>query len=231
MAYVTLKADQSFLEFPRHGTLQYHPSLLPRYRGPSAINWAIINGEKRTGFTIFSPNHILDDGDILLQKEFDILEHESAGGLYRRVLLPEGVKALVDCAGMLVAGRIRKVPQHKTLATYQGWCTKHFARINWHNCAYQINNLIRGCDPKPGAWTKYKNKDIVICRSKVSLRQWEACENAVHGQIVDIGQDRVTIKCGSGFIDLFEYRDESGARRNIDSLIDANKLMTGTCLS
>ncbi|MER2474560.1 methionyl-tRNA formyltransferase [Photorhabdus laumondii] len=223
MAYVTLKAHSSFLSLPRHGSIQYHPSLLPQYRGPSAINWAIINGEKTTGFTIFRPNEILDDGDILLQYEAKILEDESAGELYRRILMPEGVKALVQCMELVAFNGLKGQRQNSSLATYQSWCTRDTARINWELKADEIHNLIRGCDPRPGAWSYFSGERFAICKSRISSFYPEHPTDVPLGAVVALTTEHITVKCGHGYLDILEYRDDVGKRCPVARLIQYGK--------
>lgn len=229
MAYVTLKAHRMFLDLPINGTIQYHPSLLPKYRGPSAINWAIINGETTTGFTIFRPNQVLDDGYILYQVSFDIMENDSAGSLYRRALMPEGVKALIDCMEKVVRFELKGIPQDPALTTYQGWCTKNMAHINWELSARQIHNLIRGCDPQPGAWFIHNDDELVICKAVVR-ESYYTSEATVPSQILHIGEHSLIVKCGDGQIELFEFRNSLGARRPLSELITTDQFVIGKML-
>src|SRR5882762_6120273 len=122
MAYVLQFAPQDFVTIPRHGMIQYHPSLLPRYRGPSSINWPIIHGDTRTGLTIFRPTDGLDEGPILLQKETPISPDDTLGTVYFDRLFPMGVAALLEAADLVVSGQSRERPQDDTHATYEGWC-------------------------------------------------------------------------------------------------------------
>src|SRR5919206_4407743 len=105
MAYVLQFAPDTFTHIPRLGTIQYHPSLLPKYRGPSSINWPIIRGETRTGLTIFRPNEGLDEGPIILQKETPIAPDDTLATVYFDRLFPMGVKAMLEAADLVAAGR------------------------------------------------------------------------------------------------------------------------------
>ena len=107
MAYVLQFAPDSFTQIPRLGTIQYHPSLLPKYRGPSSINWPIIRGDTRTGLTIFRPNEGLDEGPVVLQKECDIGPDETLGDVYFNKLFPMGVAAMLEAADLVAAGQGR----------------------------------------------------------------------------------------------------------------------------
>ncbi|HET9662597.1 MAG TPA: formyltransferase family protein, partial [Burkholderiales bacterium] len=108
MAYVLQFAPQDFVSIPRHGTIQYHPSLLPRHRGPSSINWPIIQGATRTGLTIFRPTDGLDEGPVILQKECEIGPDDTIGSVYFDKLFPMGIKAMVEAADLVLAGKHRE---------------------------------------------------------------------------------------------------------------------------
>ena len=119
------------LDAPKLGTIQYHPSLLPKHRGPSSINWPIIQGETRTGITIFWPDEALDEGPILLQKEVAIGPHDTLGSLYFDHLFPMGVDAMVEAIDLVRAGKAPRIAQDDSQATYESWCRKADARIDW----------------------------------------------------------------------------------------------------
>jgi methionyl-tRNA formyltransferase len=135
MAYVLQFAPQSFVNIPRLGTIQYHPSLLPLYRGPSSINWPIIRGDTRTGLTIFRPTDGLDEGPVILQKTCEIGPDETIGEVYFNKLYPMGVAAMVEAADLVVGGRHVETVQDESRATYEGWCREAEARINWSQAA------------------------------------------------------------------------------------------------
>src|SRR5580698_8766674 len=122
MAYVLQFAPQEFVKIPKHGTIQYHPSLLPKYRGPSSISWPIICGEKETGLTIFRPSDGLDEGPIILQKKTPIGPDDTLGSVYFDRLFPMGVDAMIEAADLVVAGKHTETIQDESLATYEGWC-------------------------------------------------------------------------------------------------------------
>lgn len=144
LAYVLQFVPQDFATIPRHGTIQFHPSLLPRYRGPSSINWPIILGDTRTGLTIFRPVDGLDEGPVILQKETPIGPEETLGKVYFGRLFPMGIEALMEAADLVVSGRASLTVQDETGASYEGWCRDPEARINWHTHVNQVYDLIRG---------------------------------------------------------------------------------------
>src|SRR2546423_9206666 len=111
MAFVLQFAPQEFVRIPKHGTIQYHPSLLPKYRGPSSINWPISRGDKETGLTIFRPTDGLDEGAVILQKRTPIGENDTLGTVYFDRLFPMGVQAMLEAADLVVSSKNKEVPQ------------------------------------------------------------------------------------------------------------------------
>ena len=153
MAYVLLFAPPEFCAIPKHGMIQFHPSLLPLHRGPAAIPWAIIRGRSETGLTIFRPTPGLDEGPVILQKRVTISPDDTAASLYFDKIFPLGVEALVQAAELVVAGRATELTQDEDEATYEGWVRDAESKINWANHVDFVYDLIRGCNPAPGAWT------------------------------------------------------------------------------
>src|SRR3989475_6138398 len=131
MAFVTLFVPEEFLNAPTKGSIQYHPSLLPAYRGASAINWPIIKGEKETGLSIFWPDNGLDTGDVLLQKKTPISATDTLGTVYFDRLFPLGVDAMMEAVELVKAGKAPRIKQDEALATYEGLCGPDKAHIAW----------------------------------------------------------------------------------------------------
>jgi methionyl-tRNA formyltransferase len=155
MAFVTTILPYSVLRYPKWGSIQWHPSLLPRHRGGNAISWAIICGDSKTGVTIFWPDAGIDTGPILLQREVEISSEDTAGSLYFNKLLPAGIQAIVESVQLVKAGKAPRIPQDESQATYEGLITKADATIDWSRRGYDIYNLIRGTNPRPGATTSF----------------------------------------------------------------------------
>ncbi|XP_006876288.1 PREDICTED: cytosolic 10-formyltetrahydrofolate dehydrogenase [Chrysochloris asiatica] len=153
---------------PRHGSIIYHPSLLPRHRGASAINWTLIHGDKKGGFTIFWADDGLDTGDILLQKECEVLQDDTVSTLYNRFLFPEGIKGMVQAVRLIAEGRAPRLPQPEEGATYEGIQKKEMAKINWDQPAETIHNWIRGNDKVPGAWTEACGQKLTFFNSTLN---------------------------------------------------------------
>src|ERR1700678_4105295 len=166
MAYVLQFAPQEFTRIPRHGMIQYHPSLLPRYRGPSSINWPIIRGDTRTGLSIFRPSDGLDEGPVILQKETPIGPDDTLGSVYFDRLFPMGVQAMKEAADLVMGGKAKETVQDESQASYEGWCRDPEAEINWHNHIDQVYNLIRGCNPAPAAWTLLNRKKLRVFEAR-----------------------------------------------------------------
>src|SRR6266705_4707482 len=166
MAFVTLFVPEEFLNTPTHGSIQYHPSLLPAYRGASAINWPIIKGEKETGLSIFWPDNGLDTGDVLIQRKTPISGTDTLGSVSFDRLFPMGVEAVLEAVDLVKAGKAPRIKQDESKATYEGWCSADNARIDWGKPWEQIDRLIRGCNPAPGAWTTLDGKQLKIFDAK-----------------------------------------------------------------
>jgi len=211
LAFVLQFVPQDFASIPAHGTIQYHPSLLPRYRGPSAINWAIIRGERRTGLSIFRPTDGLDEGPVILQKETDIAPDDTLGKVYFDRLFPLGVSALLEAADLVVSGRATETVQDESQATYEGWCKAAEARIPWHGHIDQIYDLIRGCNPAPGAWTWFKGRKLEIFDAKKHrARRFEEVRGPI-GSLTAIGEQSFHVAVQGGEIEVFKVR--SGAKK------------------
>ncbi|MEE8473329.1 MAG: methionyl-tRNA formyltransferase, partial [Dehalococcoidia bacterium] len=166
MAFVTDIIPAPLLDIPKEGTIQYHPSLLPRHRGGSAINWAVMGGEAGTGLTIFWPDGGIDTGPILLQKEVEISPDDTTGSLYFNKLFLLGVEALIEAIDLVGEGRAPRIAQDESLATHEGLCREKDAVISWGEPAAGVYNLIRGTNPQPGATTRYRGGELKIfdCR-------------------------------------------------------------------
>jgi methionyl-tRNA formyltransferase len=225
LAYVLQFVPQDFATIPRLGTIQYHPSLLPRYRGPSSINWPIILGDTRTGLSIFRPVDGLDEGPIILQKETPIGPDETVGKVYFGRLFPMGVEALLEAADLLLAGRGQLTTQDGSCASYEGWCREAEARINWHTHVDQTYNLIRGCDPAPGAWTIFNHKRLQLFDVRKHLARTFSQVKGRIGAVSAIDEHSLRISAQGGQIEVFKLKIEGGKK------IPAPQFCTETGLS
>lgn len=208
MAFVTDIVPVDILSAPRLGTVQYHPSLLPKHRGPSSINWPIIFGEKQTGLTIFWPDAGLDTGPVLLQKSVEIGPDDTLGTLYFSRLFPMGVEAMAEAVRLVREGRAPRIPQDESQATYEGWCKDEDAQIDWAKPAQRVYDLIRGCNPRPGALTVWGGSQLRIFDSE--LRPGDAA--GPPGTVVAVGTSGFEVAAGDGRI-LVKRVSPSGGKK------------------
>src|SRR4030042_291498 len=189
MAFVTDILPLSILKAPKLGTIQYHPSLLPRHRGRSAINWAIIDGDTKTGITILGPDAGIDTGHILLQKEVDISPSDTVGSLYYNKLFPLGVEAMLEAIELIQKGEVPKIPQKESQATYEPPCQEKHAVVDWSQPILKVYNLIRGTNPQPGATTSLRGKRLKIFDCEL-LKQHAS---ASPGEIIKSSDEGITV--------------------------------------
>jgi len=200
MAFVLQFAPQDFVRLPRHGTIQYHPSLLPKYRGPSSINWPISRGEKETGLTIFRPTDGLDEGAVILQKKTPIGDNDTLGTVYFERLFPMGVQAMLEAADLVVAGKHNEVVQDESHASYEGWFREAEAKVHWAHHVDLIHNLIRGADPAPGAWTTVNGTKLQLFDSRKELVRTFGAVKGKIGEVVEVKDGRLVITAQGGRI-------------------------------
>ena len=231
MAYVTLFVPEEFLKIPSQGSIQYHPSLLPKFRGPSSINWPIIKGETETGLSIFWPDNGLDTGDILLQKKPTISPDDTLGSVYFDRLFPMGVEATLEAVDLVKAGKAQRVKQDESRASYEGWCSADNSRIDWGKPWAQIYNLIRGSNPQPGAWTLHDGKKLQIFDSKPLPAKQPSGIAGKMGEVVAIDAESFTVACADGRIRVFRVRAADGGKVGAAEFAAAAKLVVGTRLT
>ncbi|MBA8907963.1 methionyl-tRNA formyltransferase [Aminobacter ciceronei] len=227
MAYVLQFAPQAFVNIPKHGTIQYHPSLLPAYRGPSSINWPIIKGEKETGITIFRPNDGLDEGPVILQKRVAIGPDDTLGTVYFDRLFPLGVEAMLEAADLVVAGRHTETVQDEDAASYEGWCRDGEAEINWHMHLDFLHDLIRGCDPAPGAWTTVLGQRVRLFESRKHAVRRFGDVGGKPGTITAIGDQTISIAAQGGTVEIGKVRTESGQKSSAAAFAKSHGLAVG----
>jgi len=206
LAFVTDIIPEKVVHLPSVGTICYHPSILPRHRGASAINWALIQGDTRTGLTIFWADKGIDTGPILLQKEIEIGPDETTGSVYFNKLFPMGIDAVVEAVELVKKGKAPRIPQDESRATYEPPCDDRVASVNFEKSIQDIYNLIRGCNPQPGAYTAYQGKRVRFYEARMS-------PSAIHkqpGEIVSIEEGSVQIAVKGGIIQIGKLRVDKG---------------------
>src|SRR6201987_1531315 len=216
MAFVTLFVPEEFLSIPRFGSIQYHPSLLPKFRGASAINWPIILGETQTGLSIFWPDNGLDTGDVLLQKTTSIGPDDTLGTVYFDRLFPMGVDAMLESVDLVKTGKAPRIKQDESRATYEGRCGPGNAKIDWGKPWEQIDRLIRGCNPAPGAWTTLNGKTVKIFDAKPLPAKDPKGIAGKLGEVVAVEADGITVVCADGRFKVTRVQPADGKKIEAD---------------
>jgi len=206
MAFVTDIIPLSIVESPAQGTICYHPSLLPRHRGGSAINWAVIMGDKETGLSIFWPDAGIDTGPVLLQKRVPIGPEDTTGSLYFESLFPLGVEAIAESVELIKAGRAPRLVQDENLATYEPLCNDAVAGIDWRRPVAEIYNLIRGCDPQPGAYVFRRGNKVRFFEARLE----PGTPPGAPGEIAAIDGKGFIVTAAGGAIRIGKVRTEKG---------------------
>ncbi len=223
MAFVTAIIPVEFFELPREGAICYHPSLLPRHRGASAINWAIIMGEKKTGLTIFWPDGGIDTGPILLQKEVEIKPTDTTGSLYFNHLFPMGIDAIIESVELIKKDKAPRIPQDESQATYEPPCDDRVAQINWSKNGSEIYNLVRGCDPQPGGYSYWNDQKIRFYGCKFV----DGSTDVEAGRVIDVTGEYLKISTGDGILEVTRVRAPDLGKVKIEDFIEKSGIKKG----
>ena len=213
MAFVTQFVPQSLCDIPALGTIQFHPSLLPLHRGASSMSWSIILGRRETGFSIFRPTDGLDEGPVILTRAVPIEDEDTMGSLYFGKIFPMGVAGLVEAADRVVAGKGPAIAQYEPNAGYEGIIREAESRINWASHVDQTYNLIRGCNPAPGAWTTLDGRKLFLfeCAKRIA-RTFSEVKGKKIGEIVAQNGSSLVIHGQGGFIEAQRVRWDGGKK-------------------
>jgi methionyl-tRNA formyltransferase len=230
MAFVLQFAPQEFVNVPKHGTIQYHPSLLPKYRGPSSINWPIIKGDLETGLTIFRPSDGLDEGAVVLQKTTPIGPDDTLGTIYFNRLFPMGVEAMLEAADLVVSGKHTETVQDESQASYEGWCRTPEVRIDWAKPIDHVYNLIRGANPAPGAWTTFNGKKLQIFDARKTLFRRFAEVTGKTGEVTAVSPQSFKVTSQGGLIEVLKAKFEDGKKVSGGELAQAGGIEAGSLL-
>jgi len=228
MAFVLQFVSQEFATIPKLGTIQYHPSLLPKYRGPSSINWPIIRGDTETGLSIFRPSDGLDEGAVILQQKTPIGPDDTLGSVYFDRLFPMGVKAMLEAADLVMAGKHTETVQDESSASYEGWCRTAEAKIDWAKPIDQVYNLIRGCNPAPGAWTTFNGKKLQIFDARKTLFRRFADVPGKIGEVTDVTPQGFKVTAQGGLIEVLKAKFEDGKKASGGEIAQAGGIGAGS---
>jgi methionyl-tRNA formyltransferase len=197
---------------PPKGTINLHPSLLPKYRGAAPINWAIINGEDITGVTTIFIKKEIDAGNLILQEQVPIQPDETAGSLHDR-LAAIGANLLIESLDKIERGSIETLKQDEKLVTKAPKLTKEIRHLNFDQPAEQVKNWIHGLSPYPGGYAYFKNKTIKFYRAVVISSEKQA---KLPGTIINVNQNNLWISCNPGILSILELQLEGHKRLGIE---------------
>ncbi len=224
MAFMIIFVPEEARDIPTHGSICFHPSLLPKHRGPSSINWPIMGGATKTGLTIFWPDDGLDEGDILLQKEADIGPDDTLGTVYFEKIFPLGVETVLEAIDLVKAGDPPHIKQDESKSTYESWCKKADAEIDWSKPVEEVYNLIRGTNPQPGAWTTFDGFELRI----YDCAKVDADGSA--GEVLDVAEDSFTVGTAGGGIQIKRVRPHDDKKISAADFIANSGLSNGARL-
>jgi methionyl-tRNA formyltransferase len=213
---------QTILDMPSRGCINVHASLLPRYRGPAPIHWAVINGDKESGVTTMMMDKGLDTGDILLMEHAPIAPSDTAGSLHDR-LANLGARLLCRTLDGFAEGSIQRTPQDHTQATYAPLLKKTDGLIDWNKPAVQIEYFIRGMNPWPGAFTFWGNRRLKVFRAAMS----PMTAAAPPGTILKAMADELTVATGREALAIFEIQEASGSRLPVSEFLRGCRIASG----
>jgi methionyl-tRNA formyltransferase len=206
---------------PRLGTYNLHASLLPNYRGAAPINWALINGEKKTGATVFKLKHEIDTGNILSSFKIELSDNITAGELHD-ILMIEGAKLMIEAVNKIQQGSLQLTDQTNILGEWKHApkIFKEDCKINWNNNPDQIHNLIRGLSPYPSAWTEFNDKNNQLTSIKIYRTTKESINhNLVPGSIITDNKNYLKVACKQGFLNIEELQIAGKKKLQVKELL------------
>ena len=218
--------SQEILDIPPMGTVNVHSSLLPKHRGSAPINWSVIMGDQVTGVTTMFTDKGMDTGDILLMRETPIGEKENAGELSDRLSVM-GAQLLIETLKALEAGTLKRIPQDHDAATYEPKMDKELGRIDWTKTAQQIDWLVRGVTPWPGAFTTLGDQTIKVF--ELAVRSGDA--SGMPGQIIFAdAKAGLVVSCGDHDVEMLTIQMPGAKRMNAKNYLRGHTIDTGVCL-
>ncbi len=217
---------KDLLEVPTKGCINVHGSLLPAYRGAAPINWAVINGEKKTGITTMFTDVGIDTGDMLLKKELEINPDMTVGELHDKMAVL-GAEVLKETLIELKKGTLKRIPQQDSESTYAPMINKELGLIDWNKTAQQVHNLVRGTDPWPGAYTFLNGNRMRVWKTSLTN---EKSDSHNIGQIIEVSDDGILVKCSDEYILIREIQFDSSKRMRVRDYIRGHQIDAGEIL-
>ena len=208
LAFVTAILPPCMADFPEHGSICFHPSLLPAYRGGAALSWQIILGARESGVSVFRVTDDVDHGPLVVQRGgVEIAPDDTMASLYFDKLYPLGVEAMVEAVAAIAEGRAAESPQGGDGASFQGLVDDGVARIDWSRPAEEIERLIRGCDPAPGALARLGDEDVRLYGGGLAHPETTAAMNgAAPGTLLGVRDGALEIATGAGAVRVGKLR-------------------------
>lgn len=217
--------SEELLNIPGYGCLNIHGSLLPKYRGAAPVQWAVINGEEKSGLTIMQMDKGLDTGDILLQEETALQSEETAGSLYDR-LSAMGGPLILKALDLLEEGTLTRKPQSAEGSSYAKMLKKEDGLIDFGRPAAEIGRLVRGLNPWPSAYTYYEGKMLKIWSASAAA----SSHGAAPGKVIAVTKDEIRIACGDGELILHEIQLEGKKRMQVHDFLLGTHVREGEML-
>ena len=215
----------TIIAIPKYGALNLHASLLPKYRGAGPIQWALMNGDKKSGVTIFQIKSKVDTGDILMQKEVDIFNEDNMLSLGNR-LCEHGANMMIEVLNTIQEeGQVSGIMQNPKLPTPAPKIRKSMTQINWSWTSQKILNWVRGLSPFPGMSTNYKGKRLRVFKTSI-----QSGIKLSPGTIIEAEGDRLIIATAEGGLRIHELQLEGKKRMKVDDFLRGNKIQPGDFL-
>ncbi|MEP1770829.1 MAG: methionyl-tRNA formyltransferase, partial [Anderseniella sp.] len=224
MAFVNVFVPEAARDTPKLGSICFHPSLLPLHRGPSAVNWPIIMGATKSGYSWFYPTDGLDEGDSLMQWECDIAPDDTVINLYFKKIYPSAIQSVLEVCDLFRSGEPPRIVPDDADATYERRCTKKHAGIDWNKPVKQVYDLIRGTNPSPGAWTTLNGSEVQIYDCKL------VAGDGVSSKVVSVSDEGVVVQLIGGRICVKRVRPAGGDKMPALDWAGQAGVTTGTVL-
>ncbi len=216
---------KALLEIPKYGCMNIHASLLPKLRGSAPIQWAVINGEEKSGITTMQMDVGIDTGDMLLKKEIILDKKETGGSLHDKLSLMGG-DLILETLQLATRGKLNPQKQDDSLSSYVKMLDKELGKIDFSKPAIEIERLIRGLNPWPSAYTSLDGKTLKIWDADVV----EGKEGAAFGEIIEVTKDSIVIQTGNDALTIKELQLEGKKRMTIDAFLRGYTVSPGTVL-